>query len=74
MPDNTPEDPVQLTQEETEEVAMALGHILIATTAEYCHQMGLSMADPNTQQLVRVVLMGLLKTLPGSEQAPEAKA
>lgn len=64
----------QLTYEETEEIAMELGYLLIQITAQFCNEVGLSMDDPNTQQLIRVTLTSLLQTLPTSPAKPEAQA
>ena len=74
--ENSPTEPevVQLTAEETEQVAQELGHSIIITTTRFCRYMGLSMADESTRILIRSTLkaleVALGKAVPNTDDVP----
>lgn len=57
---------IQLTAEETEEIAMELGHVLIMTTHRFCHEIGLNLSNSNTRELIRATFVALAKSVPGA--------
>lgn len=65
---------IQLNEEESTEIARELGEVLISVTMQYIHGVGLNPSDPNTRQLVKVVLQSILNSLPETLPEPEPEA